>query len=89
MIWEQELYNQMTYSCPMRFFHSFAADVGTDSFKILEFKPKLNIFRHCLELSQTDIIRNVYFKFLIDFFPHCKVKISQSERSHILYLKPL
>jgi len=35
MVWEQELYNQMTYSCPLRFFHSFAADVGTDFFKIL------------------------------------------------------
>ncbi|KAM9475267.1 WASP actin nucleation promoting factor b [Clarias gariepinus] len=26
MIWEQELYNQMTYSSPKQFFHSFPAD---------------------------------------------------------------
>ncbi|NP_956232.1 WASP actin nucleation promoting factor b [Danio rerio] len=26
VVWEQELYNQMTYSCPLRFFHTFAAD---------------------------------------------------------------
>lgn len=27
MIWEQELYNQMTYSSPKQFFLSFPADV--------------------------------------------------------------
>lgn len=80
MIWEQEQYNQMTYSCPTRFFHSFTGDVGTDTIQILEFKPKLNICRNCLELSQTDIIWNVWFKYLIDFktvrfFPHKNLKI--------------
>lgn len=34
MIWEQELYNQMAYCCPMRFFHTFAADVGTGPLNI-------------------------------------------------------
>lgn len=34
MVWEQELYNQMAYCCPMRFFHTFAADVGTAPLKI-------------------------------------------------------
>ena len=28
-IWEQELYNQLTYHNPQIFFHTFAADVST------------------------------------------------------------
>lgn len=28
MVWEQELYNQMIYSSPKPYFHTFAADVS-------------------------------------------------------------
>lgn len=31
-VWEQELYNQIVYSSPQPYFHTFAADVSTPSF---------------------------------------------------------
>lgn len=31
MVWEQEIYNQMLYSSPQKYFHTFPADVSTAS----------------------------------------------------------
>lgn len=33
-IWEQELYNQIVYSSPLPYFHTFAADVSIPSFDL-------------------------------------------------------
>ncbi len=34
LVWEQELYNQIVYSSPKPFFHTFAADVSKHSFHL-------------------------------------------------------
>ncbi|TRY93477.1 hypothetical protein DNTS_011695 [Danionella cerebrum] len=48
LVWEQELYNQMTYTCPLRFFHTFAADDCQVGFNFAS-ETEADLFRNVTE----------------------------------------